>query len=492
MATFTFPGVWIEEVPNGVRVIPGVSTSIALFIGSAARGPVSAPTRLRSFADHQQRFGPLDANSTLGYALKQFFDNGGGEALAVRVGAADARTAGARLGGLRVDAIAPGEWANAYRLRLTRRSDDAKRFRIEVLHKPSGDAVVEQFDDLSMGSRHARFVERIVDEQSAVISATATGTRAPTDATVDLGSFVKGADGARIAPGDAGFHAAVSALFGVGSVTDRIDLFNLVCVPGLVDAATIARLEADCRRRRAFLIVDAPNGANAANLPAAASAIAGPDAMNAALYFPWVRAADPLAPGGARDFPPSAAVAGVYARVDATRGVAKAPAGSGAHVQGALGLAATISDADAARLGALGINCLRTFPSQGILVWGARTLQGNDAAASQWKYIPVRRLALYIEESLSRGLQWAAVEPNGEPLWTKLRSSIDAFMTALWRDGALLGATPAQAWFVRCDATTTTAADVGRGVARIQVGFAPTRPAEFIVLALEQRAAASN
>ncbi|MEP7059077.1 MAG: phage tail sheath C-terminal domain-containing protein [Caldimonas sp.] len=473
-------------------VIAGVSTSVALFIGWSARGPVAAPARLRSFADHERQFGPLDANPTLGYALKHFFDNGGAEALALRVAAADARTAGARLGGLRLSAISPGEWAHAYRVRLTRRADDAKRFRIEVLHKPSGDAVVEQFDDLWMGSRNARFVERIVNAQSALVAAKATGTRAPTNATVDLGSFVKGADGARIGPGDPGFHAAVAALFGAGSVTDRIDLFNLVCVAGLTDAATIARVQADCRRRLAFLIVDAPQATSVAALPAVASAVAGPDAMNSALYFPWLHAADPLAPGGARDFPPSGAVTGIYARCDATRGVAKAPAGAAANVHGALALATTISDVDAARLGGLGINGLRIFPSQGILVWGARTLQGSDDAASEWKYVSVRRLALFIEESISRGLAWAAFEANGEPLWATIRASIGAFMNVLWREGALFGQTPAQAYFVTCDGTTTTAADIGRGVIGIRVGFAPIKPAEFIVLAIEQRAAAAS
>jgi Bacteriophage tail sheath protein len=489
VANFTVPGVAIDDITNGVHAIAGVPTAIALFVGWARRGPVATPARLRSVLDHERQFGPLEADSTLGYAVRQFFANGGSEALALRVAAADARPAGARLGGLRIDAISPGEWGNAYRLRLTRRADDARQFRLEVLHRPSGDAVIERFDDLSMGSRHARFVERVVDSQSNLIVAKATGTRAPTNATVDLGSFVKGADGAPLAPGEAAFHAAVAALFGAGSVTDRIELYSLVCVPGLVDAATIALLQADCRRRRAFLIVDAPQGASIATLPAFASAVAGPDAMNSALYFPWLRAADPLAPGGTRDFPPSAAVAGVFARVDAARGVAKAPAGTDAHVEGALALATTISDADAARLGALGVNGLRVVPSQGILVWGSRTLHGGDAAASEWKYVPVRRLALFIEESLSRGLAWAAFEPNAEPLWAALRSTVEAFLTTLWRNGALLGTTPAQAGFVRCDATTTTAADIARGVVRLLVGFAPLKPAEFVVLTIAQRAA---
>ena len=212
--------------------------------------------------------------------------------------------------------------------------------------------------------------------------------------------------------------------------------------------------------------------------------------MNSALYFPWLRAVDPLAPGGARDFPPSGAVAGVFARVDAARGVAKAPAGTGANVQGALALATTISDADAARLARSASTpcaCSRRRASSS----GERGPSRRDAAASEWKYVPVRRLALFIEESLSRGLAWAAFEPNAEPLWAALRSAVEAFLTTLWRNGALLGTDAAEAGFVKCDATTMTAADIALGTVRLVVGFAPLKPAEFVVLTIEQRAAPS-
>ena len=482
----TFPGVYIEELSSGVRTITGVATSIALFIGWAPRGSTLAATRLTSFADYERQYGGLDTRSALAFAVKQFYDNGGSDAYAMRVAGAGAVPAITTIVDLTVSGSSPGEWAHDYRVRLTPRADDATRFRLDVLHAPSTDAVVESFENLSMTAGDARFVEDVINGRSAFITVDATGGTAPVLATADLGAGTPGNNGTLIGPADPTFHSAVAGLFGIGSITDRIELFNLVSVPGLTDPTTIGALQLECHRRRAFLIVDAPDGETVASMPAIAAAISGPDAMNSALYYPWVRAADPLAQGAVHTFPPSGFVAGVYARTDATRGVWKAPAGSDAAINGALGLAVTMSDAENGQLNPLGIDCLRTLPVYGTVVWGARTLHGHNDRGSEWKYVPVRRLALFLEESLYRGTQWVVFEPNDEPLWAQIRLNVGAFMQNLFRQGAFQGSSPREAYFVRCDSTTTTQADINLGIVNIHVGFAPLKPAEFVVIKLQQ------
>jgi len=482
----SYPGVYIEEVPSGVRTITGVATSIALFIGWSPRGSTTAATRLTSFADYERQYGGLDTRSFLGYAVKQFYDNGGADAYAIRIAGAGALPAITTIVDLTLTASSPGEWAHDYRIRLTPRADDATRFRLDVLHAPSADAVVESFENLSLTAGDPRFVEDVVNGRSAFVTADATGATPPLLATADLGASTAGDNGSLIGPADATFQTAVSGLFGIGTVTDRIELFNLVCVPGLTDPTTIAALQLECRRRRAFLIVDAADGETITTMPTIAAAIAGPNAMNSALYYPWVRAADPLAQNAVHAFPPSGFVAGVYARTDASRGVWKAPAGSDAAVSGALGLAVTMSDAENGQLNPLGIDCLRTLPVYGTVVWGARTLHGHNDRGSEWKYVPVRRLALFLEESLYRGTQWVVFEPNDEPLWAQIRLNVGAFMQNLFRQGAFQGSSPRDAYFVRCDSTTTTQADINLGIVNIHVGFAPLKPAEFVVIKLQQ------
>ena len=202
----------------------------------------------------------------------------------------------------------------------------------------------------------------------------------------------------------------------------------------------------------------------------------GPDSMNSALYFPWVMAPDPLDEFRPRAFPPSGFVVGIYARTDASRGVWVSPAGTLANIAGAVALPVTLDDAQAGQLTSRGVNSIRAFEGLGIVVWGARTLAGDDSQQSEWKYIAVRRLTLFIERSIFRGTKWAAFEPNAEPLWVKLRASIATFMQGLFAQGALQGATPRDAYLVQCDATTTTQADIDAGVVNIEVGFAPAQP----------------
>ena len=182
------------------------------------------------------------------------------------------------------------------------------------------------------------------------------------------------------------------------------------------------------------------------------------------------------------------AVAGVIARTDADRGVWKAPAGIQATLNGVPDLTVGLTDAENGELNQLGVNCLRAFPAAGKVVWGSRTLRGADQLADENKYIPVRRTTLFLEESLVRGLQWAVFEPNDEPLWAQIRLNVGAFMQGLFRKGAFQGASPREAYFVKCDSETTTQADINLGVVNVLVGFAPLKPAEFVVIGIQQMA----
>ncbi len=251
-----------------------------------------------------------------------------------------------------------------------------------------------------------------------------------------------------------------------------------------------------CVKRRATLIVD-PDLRWASSLDTAVSeaidgtdalGLGGNDARNAAIYFPGVRQADPLRDNQLDLFVPCGIVAGIMARTDTARGVWKAPAGLEAALTGIQGLQVNLNDLENGQLNQLGINCLRSFPVNGRLVWGARTRRGADQLADEYKYVPVRRTALFIEESLYRGTQWVVFEPNDEPLWAQIRLSVGAFMQNLFRQGAFQGKSPREAYLVKCDAETTTQNDISLGIVNILVGFAPLKPAEFVVIKIQQLA----
>jgi phage tail sheath protein FI len=295
---------------------------------------------------------------------------------------------------------------------------------------------------------------------------------------------VPGADGTAPTTGDLhGSRAQKTGLYAL----ETVDIFNLLCLPGVSDPGLLADAIAYCEERRAFCIVDLPAATD--TLDEARQWLTTNASLrhkNAAAYFPQFLASDPLQNFRTRAFPPSGAVAGLYARTDTERGVWKAPAGTEAVVRGSRGLAYTLSDPENGALNPLGLNSLRTFPIFGTVVWGARTLVGADQLASEWKYIPIRRLALFIEESLFRGTKWVVFEPNDEPLWSQIRLNVGAFMQTLFRQGAFQGTTPRAAYFVKCDKETTTQNDIDRGIVNIVVGFAPLKPAEFVVLKIQQ------
>jgi phage tail sheath protein FI len=208
---------------------------------------------------------------------------------------------------------------------------------------------------------------------------------------------------------------------------------------------------------------------------------------HAAIYFPRVLVPDALQDGRSRNVGASGTMAGIHARTDANRGVWKAAAGTDATLRNAQ-LTVKLEDLENGGLNPLGVNVLRNFPIFGGIAWGARTLDGADQQASEWKYIPVRRTALYIEESLYQGLKWVVFEPNDEPLWAQIRMNVGAFMNNLFRQGAFQGNTPSKAYLVKCDGETTTQNDIDRGIVNILVAFAPLKPAEFVVIRIQQLA----
>jgi uncharacterized protein len=755
--TPTYPGVYIEEIPSGVRTISGVSTSVTAFLGTARRGPIHDAVRILNFGDFERRFGGLQADSELGYAVRQFFQNGGGEAWVVRVvGAATTATLVLRDASNRqvldVTALDEGSAGNAIQVRVDHATDvPGSTFNLLVSYATAeGGSTVEQYPSLSMNSSDPRYVESVVNGASALVRvtrrnlpapiATAPGTstsgvlsgnvqalitaeanqflvsanglppvpvvlvpadanggdlatqlgtlatairdrvraaagneaaygqfnvtvvggnrlelrsgvtgetasvrvypgeRGDISAALKLGSLnggderdgVSGArpaevpvpgrltggvvtdpdlaaaplpaahrvavalDGGRTVevslgtaaavgadtaartadvaarlqaavrgagagdPAFAGFTVTVSndnrlvlssGSRGAGSsvqvtaasaqdaavnlrlvneatsaagtnvtlaggsespitgsnafaaysgsrsqrtgiyALEAVDLFNLMVLPGVTDTGIIAEAAAYCRERRAFLIVDAPRAATTPDAMATlARGPALPKTDRAAVYFPWIRIADPLNGGKPRLAPPSGTIAGLFARTDGTRGIWKAPAGTEASLAGVQGVDYVLTDAENGILNPQGVNAIRLLPGFGPVAWGARTLRGADQLADEWKYVPVRRLALYIEESLYRGTQWAVFEPNDEPLWSQIRLNVGAFMHNLFRQGAFQGNTPARAYLVKCDAETTTQNDINLGIVNILVGFAPLKPAEFVIIRLQQKA----
>lgn len=278
---------------------------------------------------------------------------------------------------------------------------------------------------------------------------------------------------------------------------ENVDIFNLLAIPdATTDAGMMSVLgeaKSYCERRRAFLIVDVPGRYD--TFEKAEAWIAGAEAAslrsrNSGLFFPRLRMPDPFNPRVTSTFPAAGALAGLFARTDAERGVWKAPAGTSAMMTGATGLSYKLTDLENGKLNQQGLNCLRTFPVYGPVNWGARTGKGSDAMADEYKYIPVRRLALFLEESLYRGTQWVVFEPNDEPLWAQIRLNLGAFMHTLFAQGAFRGRTPREAYFVKCDMETTTQNDVDLGRVNIAVGFAPLKPAEFVILQIQQIAGA--
>jgi uncharacterized protein len=512
--TPTYPGVYIEEIPSGVRTIVGVATSITAFIGRALRGPVNDPTRVQSFAEFERIFGGLWVVSALGYSVQHFFLNGGTDAVIVRVvgaGALKARlsTLVGPVGGLTLEAANEGTWGKQLRARVDHDTRDVANNQLFNLYiKDTGIKAVETFRNVSTDPNDTRFVTHVLEEQSQLVRVSgAVPGKAPSASP----SVPQGADPfddsqptwyvSALSPGNDGNDLLDNDIIGNQAnktgiyALDNADLFNLMVIPPLtrdsdVSQGTYETARVYCSSRRAMLIADAPwtSVTNGVKAETTGSGTLQSRDKNAAVFFPHLLVRDPLKENRLEEFRPSGAVAGLFARTDTNRGVWKAPAGQEATLAGVSALTVKMTDPENGLLNPLGINCLRSFPVTGNVVWGSRTYAGADALASEWKYIPVRRLALYIEESLYRGTQWVVFEPNDEPLWAQIRLNVGAFMHELFRKGAFQGSNPRDAYLVKCDKDTTTQNDINLGIVNILVGFAPLKPAEFVIIQIQQLA----
>jgi phage tail sheath protein FI len=502
------PGVYVQEIPSGVRTVTGVATSIAAFVGRTRRGPENTATVINSFADFERVFGGLWRDSTVGFAVRDFFANGGGQAVVVRLtnGATPARF---DIGGLLLAANGAGEWGDNLTIDVNHNvsEDVADQLGLDAVNLFNL-IVTETVADVEVAQEvirnvsvvpSPRNVADVLVVESRLIRALDPLPAGRPPVVADVTPSTPGSDGTALVQasyigveGDsfADQHLGIWAL-------DGADLFNLLCLPpptldsDLPSGVYSSALDY-CVTRRAVLLVDPPASMRVDNAAStlAALGLTGTRARNAALYFPRIVAADPTNEFRQASFVPCGAVAGVLARTDASRGVWKAPAGTDATLAGVTDLTIRLTDGETGQLNPMGINCLRSFPVVGRVVWGARTMRGADQLADEYKYLPVRRLALFIQESLFRGTQWVVFEPNDEPLWAQIRLNVGAFMQNLFRQGAFEGTNPRDAYFVKCDADTTTVNDRNLGRVNILIGFAPLRPAEFVILQIQQIARA--
>jgi len=509
----TYPGVYIDELTSGVHTITGVATSIAAFVGATERGPTDRPVHVSSLADYQRAFGAVSSVWPVSLAVYQFYLNGGSEAEVVRLSGGEPSKLA--LDGVPLVANGPGTWGDALRVRVDYDTADgpptgdaaATSYNLSVVD--TGTGARETFRNVSADPASARSLKNVlagstlialpasgavldkVPKANAVIPADAADPDPFSDAHADR--YTKGAGGSA--------GAALTAADYKGGDTGQADkrgiyrlyttdLFNLLCLPGAPDGV-LSAASALCLERRAILLVDPPaawTSVSAAVTGMATPPVTGDAAKNAALYFPRVQVPDPLSAGATRSLDPCGTLAGVIARTDVQRGVWKAPAGTAAGLAGVTGFDVAMTDLENGRLNQLGVDCLRSFPVVGPVSWGARTLRGADRLADQWKYLPIRRLALFVEESLFRGTQWVVFEPNDEPLWASIRMNVGAFMNGLFRQGAFQGATAREAYLVKCDQENNPPNDVDRGIVNILVGFAPLKPAEFVLIHIQQLA----
>lgn len=575
----TFPGVFIEEIPSGVRAITGVPTSVAAFVGRTPIGPVNSPVIVNSFGDYVRAFGGLNADSSVSYAVSDFFQNGGGQAVIVRLYQAPAESppidgfARVVIGGtpssdqFTLRAASQGDWANDITVTVsvldpafavivsspagTPQAADAQLaaiatllgldttiesdyqdnletiFSLTITHGSTSETISNL--TLGPGARQASQVLKAGKSESQFVvwdsGLADAGTKITTivpeiqpSPLVDSVEFL--ADGQGTASDFLSAATYAGTVDGSGNKSgilalDNTDIFNVLCIPPDKRSAADPPSWGDTAPevfvqalpyvvgRRAMLIIDPPTSEGASDNPSvrafntaangtgvlndfAAIGINGNSARNSVMYFPRVLEADSLNGNRTGTFASCGIAAGVWAATDAARGVWKAPAGIDAGLSGIVGLAVTMTDAENGEINPIGINALRTFPIIGTVAWGARTLRGSDVVADDYKYLPVRRFALFLEESLFRGLKFAVFEPNAEPLWSQIRLNVNTFLNGLFRQGAFQGATPRDAYFVKCDAETTTQNDINLGVVNVLVGFAPLKPAEFVIIQIQQ------
>jgi hypothetical protein len=496
------PGVYVQEVSSGSKPIEGVGTAVAAFVGLAEKGPINEPVLVTNWTQFTTRFGDFVPDAYLAQAVYGYFLNGGGSAYIVRVGGSAeeevvAKAALPAVSGagspLRLSALEAGPAGEELAVEVLDAGEPADgAFKVVVSRN---NRVEETFDNLTTKRGPQNVVTAL--KRSKLIRL--EEAHLPVDAPLAPGRVVLTRDGAVPEPsigaddyiGNAAQRSGFAGLEAIDEITmlsvpDLMWAFqkNVIDMEGLkaVQQAMIAHCELMTDR---VAILDAPPGLNAQQVKDWRMDKAGYDSKFAALYWPWVTVMDPSA-GRPVLIPPSGHTAGVWARSDDTRGVHKAPANE--VVRGVINLERRITKGEHDQLNPVGVNCIRAFPGRGVRIWGARTL----ASDAEWKYLNIRRLFNYIEQSILRGTDWVVFEPNDAHLWDAVKRTVTMFLRRLWRDGALFGATASEAFFVKCDAENNPpeTRDVGQLV--VDVGVAPVKPAEFVIFRISQYAGASS
>ena len=533
--TTSYPGVYIEELPSANHSVTPAPTSVTVFVGytnpfwqaapNATPPPFGAAVELFSFADYQANFGGFFTSPWLpdyvGQAVFQFFLNGGSNAYVVALQAGNyfdqtkvppanntskavvAATAvlGTTANGFTFTAVQPVGLASPA-LGLTMKLTISNPIKVTTANDTADLTIVygttvETYRRVAIAD-----IATTVNARSALAVVTPKGTL-PTDYST-VASSVDFTYAAAPTPGWTMINPpAFAPVFAANAPLDKVSIFNLMVLPGLTDPTALAEALSYCEAKRAFFIMDPPANAVADSLavslpgaPAGAATMESiwdggtlPVSANGAIYFPYLQTTD-LVTGAPATSPPSGFVAGIFAKEDNNRGVWKSPAGLETTILGTTGVVpwGRMTDPQQGVLNPLGVNCLRTFPGIGSVVFGARTLVSENPAYEQWRYVAVRRMALFLEQSLYGSLGWAIFEPNDIPLWNALTQEVQAFMLGLHRQGAFQGATADQAFHVQCDSTTTSQADIDNGIVNILVAFAPLKPAEFVVIQIAQLA----
>ncbi len=512
MPTYLTPGVYVEEVPSASKPIEGVGTSIAAFVGLAPGGPVNVPMRISNWTQFARIYGdqnepdngPFMPGSYLAHSVYGFFQNGGALCWIVRVGAGDGGTQ-RRMAALPAAsdssleafrAIAKGDPDGEIAVNLEEESGGGGPDTTYKLTVNAGDQS-EVHDGLTLNKKVKSYIVTKVNAASKLIKLEETGASLPDEMRIPAsGKYslaIPAVPVGEIKPTE--FEGDVAKREGIGGLA-AIDEITMVCVPDLM---TLAQNGSDVHLRDLqgkmiahcenmgdrMAILDAPPNLLPQDILEWRMNTAGYDSKFATLYYPWLEVMDPLT-NQPMYVPPSGHVAGVWCRTDATRGVHKAPANE--VVLGVNGLGFQVTQEEQGGLNKVGINCIRSFPGRGIRIWGARTLSSDP----EWRYLNVRRLFNYIAESIMEGTQWSVFEPNDERLWLQLRIAATNFLTRTWREGALFGASPAEAFYVKCDSETNPPDVIEAGQVIVEIGISPVKPAEFVIFRISQFTAGAS
>ena len=506
----TYPGIYIEELPSSTRTITAAPTSIAVVVGYThpfKTKNFNKAVRVFNFTEYEREFGGFYQSDVVtadvAYAIEQFFLNGGSDAYVVGLDP-NLSAAEGTLSGIQFKALEPTDLDTTHitvTINNVQSSDPITSpllddiADITVVYGSSG-LRAETFRQVTLDkSKPNNFLEKRINGVSTLVK-----VAPPTQASYPT-AFSRSAPTSIIlstVPGASVFtDGPFLKVFKADHDLDKVPIFNLLLIPGVADNSIWSAALVFCERKQAFLILDPPKDAcadtSSEGLKLMEELMSGsnsvPKNANGAIYFPYLKSTNPLT-GNPIELPPSGFVAGIYARTDSNRGVWKAPAGLETVIMNTTGVVewGKMTDQRQGTLNIVGVNCLRAFPGIGTVVYGARTLVSSNPAQQQWKYVPVRRIALFIEQTLLRNLGWVVFEPNDEPLWAAIRTSIQGFMLSLFTQGAFQGSTPSQAFQVKCDKSTTTQQDIDNGIVNIVVAFAPLKPAEFVIVKIAQLA----